>query len=63
MPISRRNFIELCHELTAVDEQAFENLWRTLGLSVDWDNHLYATISAESIRVSQRAFLRELKLL
>ena len=56
--ISRKNFIELCHELTAVDEQAFENLWRTLGLSVDWDNHLYATISAESIRVSQRAFLR-----
>ncbi|MCW5950999.1 MAG: valine--tRNA ligase, partial [Propionibacteriaceae bacterium] len=58
VPISRKNFIELCHELTAVDEQAFENLWRTLGLSVDWDNHLYATISSESIRVSQRAFLR-----
>ncbi len=56
--ISRKNFIELCHELTSVDELAFEGLWRTLGLSVDWDNHLYATISAESIRVSQRAFLR-----
>ncbi len=58
VPISRMNFIELCHELTAVDERAFENLWRTLGLSVDWDDHLYATISKESIRVSQRAFLR-----
>ena len=58
VPISRMNFIELCHQLTAVDERAFENLWRTLGLSVDWDNHLYATISKESIRVSQRAFLR-----
>jgi valyl-tRNA synthetase len=56
-PISRRNFIELCHELTAVDEQAFENLWRTLGLSVDW-NQLYATISDESQRVAQLAFLR-----
>lgn len=56
--ISRKNFIELCHELTAVDEQAFERLWRTLGLSVDWRNHLYATISAESMRISQRAFLR-----
>jgi valyl-tRNA synthetase len=56
--ISRKNFIELCHELTSVDEQVFEDLWRKLGLSVDWDNHLYATISAESIRVSQRAFLR-----
>ena len=58
VPISRMNFIELCHELTAVDERAFENLWRTLGLSVDWDNHLYATISSDAIRVSQRAFLR-----
>ena len=55
--ISRLNFIELCHELTAVDEQAFENLWRTLGLSVDW-TQLYATISKETIAVSQRAFLR-----
>lgn len=56
-PISRRNFIELCHELTSVDEQAFESLWRTLGLSVDWDQ-LYATISDESQRVAQLAFLR-----
>jgi valyl-tRNA synthetase len=57
VPISRRNFIELCHELTGVDEQAFENLWRTLGLSVDWTS-LYATISDESQTVAQRAFLR-----
>ena len=56
VPISRRNFIELCHELTAVDEQAFEDLWRHLGLSVDWDT-LYETISTESQRVAQRAFL------
>jgi valyl-tRNA synthetase len=57
VPISRRNFIELCHELTAVDERAFEGLWRHLGLSVDWDT-LYETISTESQRVAQRAFLR-----
>lgn len=56
-PISRRNFIELCHELTSVDEQAFEYLWRTLGLSVDW-SQLYTTISDESQRVAQLAFLR-----
>ncbi|QXT63814.1 valine--tRNA ligase [Tessaracoccus palaemonis] len=55
--ISRRNFIELCHELTKVDEQAFEDLWRQLGLSVDWDT-LYTTISAESQAVAQKAFLR-----
>ncbi len=57
VPISRRNFVELCHELTAVDEQVFEDLWRHLGLSVDWDT-LYATISDESQAVAQRAFLR-----
>ncbi len=56
-PVSRRNFVELCHELTAVDEQAFENLWRTLGLSVDW-SHLYTTISDSSQAVAQKAFLR-----
>ena len=31
MPISRRNFIELCHRLTDLDEQAFEEAWRRLG--------------------------------
>src|SRR3982074_3740743 len=35
-PISRRNFVELCHGLTAEDEKVFEQLWRSLGLSVDW---------------------------
>ena len=59
VPISRKNFVELCHELTAVDEQVFEALWRTLGLSVDW-SLLYATISAESQRIAQLAFLRNL---
>ncbi len=59
LPISRRNFVQLCHELTAVDELAFENLWRTLGLSVDWKS-LYATISDEAQTVAQRAFLRNL---
>ena len=32
-PISRPNFVELCLRLTESDEQAFEELWRTLGLS------------------------------
>jgi valyl-tRNA synthetase len=58
--ISRRNFVELCHKLTAIDEQAFEEVWRRVGLSVDW-SLLYTTISDESRRVSQRAFLRNLR--
>jgi valyl-tRNA synthetase len=59
LPISRRNFIELCHLLTEEDEKAFEDLFRSLGLSVDWE-HLYTTISEESQEISQRAFLRNL---
>ncbi|MGD8214455.1 valine--tRNA ligase [Aestuariimicrobium sp. Y1814] len=57
VPISRRNFIELCHELTQVDEQVFEDLWRRVGLSVDW-NLVYTTISPEAQRVAQLAFVR-----
>jgi valyl-tRNA synthetase len=55
--ISRRNFIELCQELTVEDEKVFEHLWRTLGLSVDW-SQTYATIDDRSQRISQKAFLR-----
>jgi valyl-tRNA synthetase len=55
--ISRPNFVALCHQLTLEDEQVFEHLWRTLGLSVDW-SHTYATISERAQRVSQRGFLR-----
>ncbi len=58
-PISRRNFVELCVQLTATDEQAFEELWRRLGLSIDW-SLTYATIDERSRRASQRAFLRNL---
>ena len=58
--ISRPNFIELCNRLTAEDEKAFENLWRYLGLSVDW-SRTYATIGEPAQRVSQAAFLRLLK--
>ena len=57
--ISRRNFIELCHILTAEDEKAFEALWRRPGLSVDW-GLTYATIDEKCQRVAQRAFLRNL---
>ena len=58
--VSRPNFIELCERLTVEDEKAFEDLWRTLGLSVDWAM-TYSTVSKASQRVSQRAFLRLLR--
>jgi len=59
VPVSRRNFIELCERLTAEDELKFEELWRQLGLSVDW-SLTYRTIGPESQRVAQRAFLHNL---
>lgn len=56
VPISRKNFIDLCVQLTVLDEQAFEELWRRLGLSVDW-TLLYSTVSPSTQRISQLAFL------
>ena len=57
--ISRPNFLELCARLVAQDEQAFEELWRGLGLSVDW-SLTYTTVGTAARRTSQRAFLRNL---
>ena len=60
LPIRRPNFVELCEQLTVEDEKVFEELWRRLGLSVDW-SHTYQTIDERARAVSQRAFLRNLE--
>ncbi len=57
IPVSRRNFIELCRELTEIDERQYEQAWRQLGLSVDWSTS-YRTIEDRPAELSQRAFLR-----
>ncbi len=57
--ISRQNFVELCHRLSAEDEKVFEGLFKRLGLSVDW-THTYETIGDRARRAAQRAFLRNL---
>ena len=57
--VSRPNFIELCEQLLVTDEQAFEDLFRRLALSVDWSLS-YTTISDSTRRISQRAFLHNL---
>ncbi|GAA0326380.1 valine--tRNA ligase [Actinoallomurus spadix] len=59
IPVSRRNFVELCDRLTRIDEKAFEDVWRRVGLSVDW-SLLYTTIGAPARAAAQRAFLRNL---
>jgi valyl-tRNA synthetase len=59
VPVSRPNFIELCEQLVQEDEKRFEALWRSLGLSVDWEQ-TYTTVGRDAQAVSQRAFLRNL---
>ncbi len=54
--VSRQNFIDACAVITDEDEKAFENLWRRLGLSLDWEEQ-YATIDDHCRRVSQYSFL------
>jgi valyl-tRNA synthetase len=58
-PVSRQNFIELCEELTERDEEAFESLFRRLGLSFDWSIS-YRTIDDHCRATAQQAFLRNL---
>jgi valyl-tRNA synthetase len=56
VPVSRPDFVTLCLRLTAEDEQVFEDVWRRLGLSVDW-SLLYSTISDRARQTSQKGFL------
>jgi valyl-tRNA synthetase len=60
LPVSRRNFVELCRQLTGVDERAYAQAWQRLGLSMDWDMS-YRTIDERVQRISQLAFLRNLQ--
>ena len=59
VPISRANFIELCDILTVKDEVTFEDTFRYLGLSLDWDVQ-YRTIDDHSRATAQQAFLHNL---
>lgn len=54
--VSRPNFVELCHQVTLEDEKAFMNLFKRVGLSVDWDTE-YATINDHCRRTAQYSFL------
>ncbi|MBN2621736.1 MAG: class I tRNA ligase family protein, partial [Acidimicrobiales bacterium] len=57
IPISRPNFVELCGAVVEQLEESYFDLWSDVGLSVDW-THTYRTIGPESIKTSQRGFLR-----
>ena len=53
--VSRQNFIEICEELTVLDEEAFRDLWQSLGLSIDWKLE-YTTIDDRSRTIAQLSF-------
>jgi valyl-tRNA synthetase len=55
--VSRPNFVELCARITEQLEEAYFELWSTLGLSVDW-TQTYTTIGEHARRTSQYGFLR-----
>lgn len=54
--VSRPNFVEACEELTKEDEVAFEDTFKHLGLSVDWER-TYSTIGKHCRHISQLSFL------
>jgi valyl-tRNA synthetase len=56
--VSRPNFIEACFEVTREDEKSYKELFRRLGLSVDWREE-YQTIDGHCRRIAQLSF-REL---
>jgi valyl-tRNA synthetase len=53
--IARGDFIDLCHGVTAEDEKAFLEVFRRLGLSVDWRTE-YATIDHRCRHLAQLSF-------
>ncbi|MFH0898479.1 MAG: class I tRNA ligase family protein [bacterium] len=55
--MKRSEFIALCLQETALVEKTFEDLWKSIGLSVDWTK-LYSTISDPVRKIAQYDFLQ-----
>lgn len=54
--LPRQDFINRCLEVTKKYEKQMENLWRSMGMSLDW-NLTYTTIEDRTRRISQRSFM------
>jgi len=54
--MSREDFIRICHDEVQEAEQDFRDLFRSIGLSIDWALE-YQTISPSSRRISQHSVL------
>lgn len=55
--LKRSEFIKICLEETGIAEEQFQNLWKRIGLSADWDA-CYSTISDDVRKISQESFIR-----
>ncbi len=55
--IGREEFSKLCYETTDKYEDEFKDLFSSVGLSTDWSLK-YKTVSPETIRISQKSFLK-----
>ena len=54
--ISRSDFVAKCLEETKIGAKNYQDLWRLLGISVDWTK-TYSTIDKHSQKISQISFL------
>lgn len=54
--VGRERFIENCLQISAEVEQDYEQLWKRLGLSIDW-RYSYRTIDENSRRIAQLSFI------
>jgi valyl-tRNA synthetase len=55
--MARSEFIKLCLQETHDVEKMFEQLWKSMGFSIDW-SQTYSTISSRAQRVAQQSFVR-----
>jgi valyl-tRNA synthetase len=54
--VGRQVFIEKCEQISIESRKEYEDLWRRLGLSVDW-RYTYRTIDDHSRKIAQLSFL------
>ncbi len=54
--LSRHEFIKVCEEVVLETEEKFRNVYKSLGLSFDWEQE-YQTISSKSRKLSQMSFI------
>ncbi len=54
--VGREKLIEMCHEVIEKSKQEFKELFKSVGISYDWDLE-YHTISKETVTLSQMSFI------